>query len=229
MTSDMKTYTDRSNCIRAARNALGPNARPDHDFYLLGGTTAWQWQRREEQGEAARKAEARGLPPILKRKAPAKRFTPPLARETAELEALKGNGEAKREALAAVLAANAPETASRANPLKTRAALKAKPPKGRAAPASAHKIAQNGGSPKLGKRAQIEADAAAGKLPPAPDLSAMTHKRWRGNLDDLVKLVKEKNIKALKRYVVKPGGSSHNAVERYRRLSIMALEARANR
>jgi hypothetical protein len=55
MHSDMKTYTTRSNCIRAARRELGEHARPDHDFYMLGGNTAWQWQERVE-GIAAPKA-----------------------------------------------------------------------------------------------------------------------------------------------------------------------------
>jgi hypothetical protein len=243
--SDMKTYTDRSNCIRAARKLLGPTARPDHDFYLLGGNTAWQWQTREAGKHSpalrtpAQRREDSGLPPILERKNSAKRAAEyEQAAEHEKGAAAKAwdaevadlvKPKAKREALQSVLKAEPPQTSSRANPVKARAALKAKPPKGRAAPTSAPKIAQNGSAPKLGKRAAIEAAAQAGKLPPPPDLTAMTHKRWRGNLDDLVQLVKEKNVKALKRYVVKPGGSSHRAVDRYRRLSIIALEAKAAR
>ena len=80
---------------------------------------------------------------------------------------------------------------------------------------------------KLGQRAQIVADAEAGKLPPVPDFSAETHTRFRPKLAELVQLVKVRDIKGLKAYPIKPISTSPKAMDRYRNLAVIALEAQA--
>lgn len=80
----------------------------------------------------------------------------------------------------------------------------------------------------LGKRTQAIADAQAGKLPAPPDFSAETHTRFRPKLAELVALVKAKDIKALKAYPIKPISTSPKALDRYRNLAVMALEAKAH-
>lgn len=78
-----------------------------------------------------------------------------------------------------------------------------------------------------GKRAEILAAAQAGKLPAAPDFSAETHTRFRPKLAELVALVKAKNIRALKAFDIKPISTSPKAMDRFRNLSVIALEAQA--
>lgn len=77
----------------------------------------------------------------------------------------------------------------------------------------------------LGKRAQIAADAEAGILPPKPDFSAETHKRFRKKLDEVAALVEKADIKALKAYPINPISSSPKALDKYRNLAVIALEA----
>jgi hypothetical protein len=77
----------------------------------------------------------------------------------------------------------------------------------------------------IGKRAQIEADAAAGKLPTPPDFSAETHARFRKRLSEIEAFVKAGDIKALKADTTEPKSSSRVALCRYRDLAIIALEA----
>jgi hypothetical protein len=79
--------------------------------------------------------------------------------------------------------------------------------------------------PKLGKRAQAEADAAAGKLPAPPDFSAETHARFRKRLSEIEAAVKAGDIKALRADTTEPKSSSRVALCRYRDLAIIALEA----
>jgi hypothetical protein len=81
----------------------------------------------------------------------------------------------------------------------------------------------------LGKRAQIEADARAGKLPEPPDFSAETHKRFRNKLASVVELAKAGDLKGLRAFEINPVSSSPKAIKRYRDLCIMALEAQAAR
>lgn len=78
-----------------------------------------------------------------------------------------------------------------------------------------------------GKRAQILADAEAGKMPPIPDFSADTHTQFRPKLEELVKLAKAGDIKALKAFPIKPISTSPKAMDRYRNLAVIALTARA--
>jgi hypothetical protein len=50
-----KTFSNRSNCIRAARKALGADAQPGRDFSLLQVEGAWAWK---SFCEALREADA---------------------------------------------------------------------------------------------------------------------------------------------------------------------------
>lgn len=77
----------------------------------------------------------------------------------------------------------------------------------------------------LGMRAQIEADAKAGKLPAPPDFSAATHERFRGKLAELVKLANAGDVKALKAFAINPVSTSPKALDRYRDLCVLALTA----
>lgn len=79
----------------------------------------------------------------------------------------------------------------------------------------------------LGKRARIEADARAGKLPEPPDFSAETHKRFRNKLAAVVALANAGDLNGLRAFQINPVSSSPKAIARYRDLCIMALEARS--
>lgn len=92
----------------------------------------------------------------------------------------------------------------------------AKAPKAAAAPAA---------EKALGKRAQIAADAEAGITPAKPDFSAPTHARFRKKLDEIAALVEKADIKALKAYPINPVSSSPKAMDKYRNLAVIALEA----
>lgn len=83
------------------------------------------------------------------------------------------------------------------------------------------------GARPMGRRAEIAANAVKGILPPAPDFSAETHKRFRGRLDEIVRLVEAGDVAALKAVEIKTYSSSPKAMARYRDLALMALEARA--
>lgn len=78
----------------------------------------------------------------------------------------------------------------------------------------------------LGKRAAVLAAAQAGQLPEPPDFSAATHARFRGKLADLVKLAKAGDIEGLKAYAINPVSSSPKALDKYRNLCVIALQAR---
>lgn len=92
-----------------------------------------------------------------------------------------------------------------------------------AAPKAAPKAAEKA----PGKRAAAEAAAAAGTLPTPPDFSAETHKRFRGKLAEVVALVEAKDVAGLKAYAINPISSSPKAIDRYRNLAVIALEAQA--
>lgn len=77
-----------------------------------------------------------------------------------------------------------------------------------------------------GKRAQIEADARAGKLPDPPDFSAETHKRFRNKLAAVVALANAGDLEGLRAFQINPVSSSPKAIKRYRDLCIVAIEAR---
>lgn len=69
--------------------------------------------------------------------------------------------------------------------------------------------------------------AKAGSIPPAPDFSAETHARYRPVLDEVVKAAKAGDVKALKAIKINPISSSPKAVDRYRGLCVMAINAKS--
>lgn len=78
----------------------------------------------------------------------------------------------------------------------------------------------------MGRRAEIADNAAKGILPPAPDFSAETHKRFRGKLAEIVALVEVGDVAALKAFPINPYSSSPKALDKYRNLAVTALEAK---
>lgn len=77
-----------------------------------------------------------------------------------------------------------------------------------------------------GKRAAAEDAARGGKLPEAPDFSAETHARYRGKLAELIALAKAGDVKGLKAFPINPNSTSPKALDRYRNLAVIAIEAR---
>lgn len=79
----------------------------------------------------------------------------------------------------------------------------------------------------VGKKAEVLAAAQRGELPSAPDFTAETHKRFRPRLDELKALVAGGDVAGLKAFPIKPISTSPKALDRYRNLAVIALEARA--
>lgn len=79
----------------------------------------------------------------------------------------------------------------------------------------------------LSKRAQLLADAEAGKLPPVPNFTAETHAPFRNRLKALVELVKAKDVRGLQAVEIKPYQTSRKAMFKYRNLAVIALKAQA--
>lgn len=77
----------------------------------------------------------------------------------------------------------------------------------------------------LGKRAALLASVMAGNLPPAPDFSAETHKRYRAKLAAIVALVQARDLNALQDLKLPDYDSSARALVRYRDLAVLALNA----
>jgi hypothetical protein len=80
---------------------------------------------------------------------------------------------------------------------------------------------------KLGKRAALEEAARRGVMPEPPDFSAKTHTRFRKKLAALVALAEAGDIEGLRNFHINPISTSPKAMDRYRNLCVMALEARA--
>lgn len=108
-------------------------------------------------------------------------------------------------------------------------ALASATPKGKAPkaekPAKAPKAPKAAAPEKHGKRAEIQASAEAGILPAKPDFSAATHARFRKRLDEIAALVEKGDVKALKAFPINPISSSPKAMDKYRNLAVIALEA----
>lgn len=214
-----KTYSSKSNAIRAARAALKGKHRDalaEVHFRLepIGDEFAWheidlgtgQIATGELLEDGA--TEAKGVPPITV--VPAKGG--PKALPAAKL-AHDTRSPKRRKADEAAQAAGFPNATRMAEAKQAeKAAAKAAKPKAEK-PAS--------------KRAEVVAAAERGELPTPPDFSADTHKRFRPTLEALVAAAKAGNLKALKEDKTEPKSSSRQAICRYRDLAITALTAQA--
>jgi hypothetical protein len=123
-------------------------------------------------------------------------------------------------------------TKTKAAPAKVKAAAKANGNMARAGNGKAAKAAPKGKAvaakaKPLGQRVAILQAAEAGQLPPVPDFSAPTHARFRAKLAAVVDLVAQGDIAGLKGFQIKPISTSPKAIDRYRNLAVIALQARA--
>ena len=198
-----RTYTNRSNAVRAAKAALGPTALSDVHFKITQDGDEFAWVAMDlETGR-------------------------PTDSEESSLEATQRKADGPATALDALDSGDTVAVAEKPDPLvvngrrygnATRAAEARK-----ALERKAEKTAPK--APVLGQRAQVEADACEGKVPTAPDFTAETHKAYRKRLAEVVALVEARNIKGLKDYPIPTPGSSGKALARYRNLAVIALEA----
>lgn len=135
----------------------------------------------------------------------------------------KAKAEKALKGPAAILAdlGNAPTSLTETARPKGKAPKAEKPAK----PAKAPKAPKAAAPEKHGKRAEILASAEAGILPAKPDFSAATHARFRKRLDEIAALVEKGDVKALKAFPINPISSSPKAMDKYRNLAVIALEA----
>lgn len=79
----------------------------------------------------------------------------------------------------------------------------------------------------LGKRAQVEVDAAAGKLPPLPSFGGQDKARYAKQVEELGALTAKKDIKGLNALEIPTYSSCRRAMAKYRDLAVIALQAQA--
>lgn len=79
----------------------------------------------------------------------------------------------------------------------------------------------------LGKRAQVEVDAAAGKLPPLPSFGGQDKARYAKQVEELSALTAKKDIKGLNALEIPTYSSCRRAMAKYRDLAVLALQAQA--
>ena len=106
----------------------------------------------------------------------------------------------------------------------------AKPTAARPAAATPAKSAArkaNGGDRNRYDWKGAEEKAKLGVMPAAPDFSADTHTRFRPKLEEVVKLAKARDAKGLKAFQINVVSSSPKAIDRFRNLCLMALQAKA--
>jgi hypothetical protein len=187
-----RTFTDRSNCRRAAKRECG-------DAFEI---------ERVGDGFAFRALPETRFPGAAKAAA---EVSPGLARLRASTEA-----ETIREATLSDQEQEFQKQTERMSARSQAVRIAAASPRARAERKAAN----------VGKRAAIVAAAQAGALPTAPDFSAATHARFRGKLAELVKLAEAGDIEGLRAYAIKPVSTSPKALDRYRNLCVIALEAR---
>jgi hypothetical protein len=106
---------------------------------------------------------------------------------------------------------------------KAAAALAASKPEARPAPQCRPAVTSSARS--QGKRAAFEAAARDGVLPEPPDFSAETHRRFRPKLAKLIELAKAGDVAGLKAAEINPVSTSPRAMQLYRKLCVIALEA----
>lgn len=81
----------------------------------------------------------------------------------------------------------------------------------------------------LPRRARAEEAAQAGFMPTPPDFSAPSHARYREKLAALVALAAKGDVEGLKAFPINPYSSSPQAMNRYRNLAVIAIEARGGK
>jgi|GEM_PF-386693 len=123
------------------------------------------------------------------------------------------NPHAASNALIAAATANDPELAAM---VKAPAAVEAPATK----PAK-------GDKPAAGKRTAVLEAAQRGELPAAPDFSAETHRRYRAKLAEVAAFAEAGKVDELRNYPINPIASSSKALDKYRNLCVIALDARA--
>lgn len=176
-------------------------------------------------GKALKAAKPAKTPKAPKAEKPAKpaKVVKPKAEKVVKAKPVKATDEAKATAKAEKAKAAADAKAIKAEAAKAaKAAKPAKAPK----PAKAAKEPKGERAP-TGKRAEIAEKAAKGIVPAAPDFSAATHSRFRKPLAEVVALIEAKDIKGLKAFPIKPISSSPKALDKFRNLAVVALEAQA--
>jgi hypothetical protein len=109
------------------------------------------------------------------------------------------------------------------DPLGYKAARKARDG---AAPAKADDYPVPAAAKATGKRAAILEAAQRGEIPDTPDFSAPTHARFRKKLAEIVAMVEAGDVAGLKAFTINPVSSSPKAMDKYRNLAVIALEAR---
>lgn len=197
--SESRSYSDRSNCRRAMiAHAKTANLPIDGFEIIKGADKDFRFRRINPDTNG-------GVPEFLKIDAAERRE----AWQTAPLPA-------------------APQP-QQENVTMARKATKTTTPKtfpASKAPSTAPAGATEGSRSRYDWSAAEEM-AEKGKIPPALDFSAETHKRFRGALADVVKAAKAGDTKALGAIKINPVSSSPKALDRYRKLCLKAIKAKA--
>jgi len=233
-----KTYTDRSNCAAAAKAALikAGIAAPKRgvDFEIIGlvkpdAPTTYTWK---PLGGSATPIVA-ALREIVSDKPAKQHAMNPQSKafKAVPADALEIPAGMKRVETSANKKAIAGMKAERTTGRKWAEPRQIEAARGKLvdAPAARKAIeAVTGGQTRVRKStAEAATNAAAGIMPKAPDFSAETHKRFRPKLAELIALAKAGDVKGLKAYAINPISTSPKAMDRYRNLCVIALEAKA--
>jgi hypothetical protein len=250
----MQTYSAKSAAIRAARAALGPEAIPGTDFALREEKGRWAWEEKAPTASPAPAEIADGIAEALgagigkgealaagtaMHAAMLEGATPEEAIQAGQdaAEALWMAGEEDSDVLARAFVESAEAAGMNASDV---ASLAQQPiaaissgeanhfvlnEAGKAAVAKAREEAK---APRISAKFKEAMDLAQqGIIPPEPDFTAATHKRWRPKLADVVALAAKGDVEGLRAYEIKPVSTSPKAIARYRDLAVIAIEARA--
>ena len=179
----------------------------------------------EEEAAAGQADEARHCP------APMAETITNQAEEAESMKTYSDRSNCRKAAMKAGIKPDDIEIIKKGERFAFRAKAKPAPkadPKPAAKPKTAPKAPKKTAEPKpAGKRAAVMEAAQAGKLPSPPDFSAATHERFRAKLGELVAMAKAGDLKGLKAAKINPISSSPKAMDRYRNLAVIALEAKA--
>lgn len=232
MTTTAKSYSTKGNATKAARAALGPDARFTTDKGPFGWTWApWADDAQADpvldtmaQLDAAEAASALFADADDKATADEALAADPLVVNGVTFPNKARADEARRLAKDAAKRPAKVRDLSRVSAADAQASVTAKRAARKAADqapaATAPKAAQ-------GKRAQQLADAEAGKLPTPPSTDAPSNAKYAGKVAEVVALVAAGDVPALLAHEIKTISSFPKALDRYRQLAAIALKARA--